>query len=54
MVPSGRNTNYWTILLENLSPLGRTHLNEIDNNFFDELDKIDPQTTLTMSFITLL
>ncbi len=40
--------------LGNLSPLEKTRLNEINNNFFDELNKMDLQTTLTISFITLL
>ncbi len=42
------------IPLENLSPSERTHLNEINNNFFDEFNKMDLQTTPTMSFTTFL
>ncbi len=40
--------------LENLLPLEKTHLNEINNNFFDELNKMNLQTTPTMPFITFL
>ncbi len=42
------------IPLGNLSPLEKTRLNEINNKSFDELNKMDLQTTLTMSFTTLL
>jgi hypothetical protein len=42
------------ILLGNLSHLEKTYLNEINNIFFDELNKVDLQTTLTMSFTTFL
>jgi hypothetical protein len=41
------------ISLGQLSPLEKTHLNEI-NNFFDELNKMDLQTTLIMPFTTFL
>jgi len=41
------------IPLGNLSPLEKTRLNEINNKFFDELNKMDLQTALTMSFTTL-
>jgi hypothetical protein len=34
--------------------LEKTRLNEINYNFFDELNKMDLETTLTMSFTTLL
>jgi hypothetical protein len=40
--------------LEKLSPLEKTHLNEINNNSIDELNKMDLQTTPTMSFTTFL
>jgi hypothetical protein len=42
------------ISLENLSLSEKPHLNEINNNFFDELNKLDLQTTPTMSFTTFL
>jgi hypothetical protein len=42
------------VSLGNLSHLEKTRLNEINNNFFDELNKLDLQTTLTISFTTLL
>jgi hypothetical protein len=42
------------IPLGKLSPLGKTHLNEINNNFFDELNKMELQTTPFMPFTTFL
>jgi inhibitor of KinA sporulation pathway (predicted exonuclease) len=42
------------ILLGNLSHLEKTRSNEINNIFFDELNKMDLQTTLTMSFTAFL
>jgi hypothetical protein len=37
-----------------LSPLEKTHLNEINNNVFDELNQMDLQTTPIMPFTTFL
>jgi len=52
--PYGRNTNYWTNIAWKFIPFGKDCLNEINNIFFDDLKKIDLQTTLTMSFTTFL
>jgi len=42
------------IPLGNLFLLEKTHLSEINNNFFDDLNILNLQTTLTMSFATFL
>jgi hypothetical protein len=42
------------IPLQNLSLLEKTCLNEIKNNFFDELNEMDLQTTPNMPFTTIL
>jgi hypothetical protein len=40
--------------LKNYSLWKKTHLNEINNKCFDELNEMDLQTTSTMPFITFL
>jgi hypothetical protein len=42
------------IPLGKLSPLEKTQLNEINNNVFDELNKMDLQTTPIMPCTTFL
>jgi hypothetical protein len=42
------------IPLGNLFLLEKTHLSEINNKFFDDLNILNLQTTLTMSFATFL
>ncbi len=46
--------NLEPILLGKLFLLEKTHLSEINNNFFDDLNILNLQTTLTMSFATFL
>jgi hypothetical protein len=52
MVPMEETQIIEPIPLGNLSLLEKTRLNEINNNLFYELNKMDLQTT--MSFTTLL
>jgi len=50
----GRRKIIEPIPLGNLFLLEKTHLSEINNKCFDDLNILNLQTTLTMSFATLL